>query len=164
MKNTEEKEKPSPKNTTKESKHTAPKDKPKKGKEKLKKVFNRVSDFKYKKELLGDTIEWIGKVFREIMPSKLSLSLEIGRDDPADTGHLMGILATLYPFYYPVINIRGNYEKECFYGILEANGDFTLGKVLYDFIRYIRKVSVRQMIKFIRQDRREKKYGRKVTN
>lgn len=164
VKQVKEKQRTNVNKTIKPSKHVKDKEKPKKKKTKSKNLLNNILDFKYKRELLEDTIEWIGKVLREIMPSKFFLSLEIGKDDPADTGQLIGMLAVLYPFYYSNINITGNYEKECFYGILKARGGFTLGKILYDFIKYVRKMSVGQMIKFIRQGRREKKHGRKVTN
>lgn len=138
--------------------------KTKKDKINFKKISNQILDFQYKKELLSDTIGWIRNILKEIKPSKLSANLEIGGDDPAATGSLMGILAVLYPFYYSNINIIGNYEKECLYGTLKASGDLTLGRFLYDFIKYIRKKSVKQMIKFIRRDRKENKHGRKTTN
>lgn len=150
--------------SVKKMKETKRKKNNKRPKTKFKDIWKQIIDFQYKKELLVDTILWIKKVFKEIMPSKLYIELEIGEDDPADTGELIGKLAILYPFYYSIFNIRGNYEKKCFYGILDASGDITLGKVLYDFIQYIRTQSVKQMIGFIRKNRREKKDGRKVTN
>jgi len=138
--------------------------KSKKQKSKLKDIFKQITSFNYKKELLEDTLLWIKKILKEIMPSKLYVDLEIGKDDPADTGELIGKLAILYPFYYSIATIKGNYDKKCFYAILDASGDIYLGKVLYDFIQYIRTQSVKQMMKFIKENRREKKDGRKVTN
>lgn len=133
-------------------------------KEKSKNILKQVKNFHYKKELLEDTMIWIKKILEEIKPSKLYVDLEIGKDDPADTGKLIAKLSILYPFFHSIINIKGNYEKECFYAILETSGDITLGKFAYDFIQYIRTESVRQMIKFIKENRREKKDGRKITN
>lgn len=152
------------KKETKKQKKIKRQRKTKKNKISFKKISNQILDFQYKKELLSDTIGWIRDILKEIKPSKLSANLEIGRDDPAATGSLMGMLATLYPFYYANINIIGNYEKECLYGTLKASGDLTLGRFLYDFIKYIRKTSVKQMIKFIWRDRKENKHGRKTTN
>ena len=91
------------------------------------------------------------------------MEVEIGKEDPADTGQLIAMLSALYPLYYSFASIVGNYEKECFYGKLEANGSFTLGRLIYEIIRYIRTTSVKQLIKFIRKDRKGNKDGRKVT-
>jgi len=131
---------------------------------KIQDMLKQITDFEYKKELLVDTIVWIKNFFKEILPYKLYMELEIGKEDPADTGELMGKLAVLYPFYHSIINFKGNYEKKCFYGVLDASGKFSLGKILCDFIQYIRTKSVKQMIKFTKENRREKKHGRKVTN
>lgn len=136
----------------------------KKQKSKLKDIFKLIKTFNHKKELLEDTFLWIKRILKEIIPSKLYVDLEIGKEDPADTGELLGKLAILYPFYYSFVKIKGNYEKKCFYAILDASGDICLGKLLYDFIQYIRTQSVKQMIKFIKENRKEKKDGRKVAN
>ncbi|HHX60288.1 MAG TPA: DUF2953 domain-containing protein [Epulopiscium sp.] len=148
------------------STRTKTKTKIKKSKEKkgsLKETIAQIQSFGYKRELIADTISWGGKLLKSISPSTLHMEIEIGKEDPADTGQLIAAVSALYPLYYTFMSIVGNYEKECFYGKLETNGDITLGRFIYDLIKYIRMESVKQFIKFARENRKGKKHGRKAT-
>lgn len=128
----------------------------------FKDVINQIQAYTYKKELLTDTISWVGKILKRIRPSTLYMEIEIGKEDPADTGQLIGMISALYPLYYSFATIIGNYEKECFYGKINAKGHITLGQIVYDLIKYIRTKSVKQLIKFIKKDRKGKKDERKI--
>ena len=129
----------------------------------IKEMMNQIQAFDYKRDLLSDTIGWIGDLFKSIGPEYFYIYLEIGREDPADTGQLMALLSALYPYYYPAINIVGNYEKECLYGKLDISGDAVIGRLIYDFIKYIRTPSMKELIKIIRESRKGKGNGRKTS-
>ncbi len=129
----------------------------------IKELIGQIQLFRHKKELFADTISWIGNLLKNLVPSTLYMEIEIGREDPADTGQLIATVSALYPLYYSFANIVGNYEKECFYAKIELNGDITLGRCIYDLIKYIRTSSVKALIKFTRENRKGKKDGRKVT-
>lgn len=139
------------------------KTKKKNNKSGFKEALTKIQSFLYKKELAADTVTLIKKLVKYLWPSRVKIELEIGMDDPADTGQLIAALSALYPIYYSFASIVGNYEKECFYGKIDASGSFTLGRLVYEILKYIRKASVKQLIKFIRKDRKGKDNGRKVT-
>lgn len=126
---------------------------------KNKSIIKKVVSFKYKREFIVDTLHFMIKILKHILPSDLDLQLEIGKEDPAETGKLMGVISMCYPLYYPFMNIRGNYEKECFYGTIQADGSIILGKLLYEIIKYIRLQSVKQLFKSIKTSRKDNKYG-----
>lgn len=117
----------------------------------LKDKLMTIQSFTYKKDLLADSTVWIKDILRRIWPDYLDIYLEVGREEPGQTGALMAVVWALYPLYYPYATIRGNYEKECICGKIDANGSITVGWLVYDFIKYIRKTSVKQLIKFIRK-------------
>lgn len=134
----------------------------KKEKDTLKERINKIQSFTYKKELVADTFVLIKKLLKHLLPSTLYTEIEIGKEDPADTGQLIAKLSAFYPIYYSFASFVGNYEKECFYVKLDASGDIIIGKLVYETIKYIRKTSVKQVIKFIRKDRKGKNHGRKT--
>lgn len=131
-------------------------------KNKIKNIITQIQSFTYKKELLVDTIKWIRRVFKALSPNNLLVDIEIGREDPAETGWLMAIIWILYPYYYPSVNIVANYDKECFYGEVSTNGTIVLGRLIYDFLKYIRTQSVKELIVTIRRNRKGKVHGRKT--
>ncbi len=145
-----------PKKKNKKQKQT------KKEKKDFKDTMRQVQSFTYKKELLTDTFVLIKRLLKDILPSRLYMEVEIGKEDPADTGQLIAKVSAFYPIYYSFASFVGNYEKECFYVKLDASGHIILGKLVYEIIRYIRKTSVKQFIKFIRKDRKGKNHGRKT--
>lgn len=160
------KTKDSQKETTSKDKKDKKEKKSKKAKKKktgLKDIIAQIQSYKHKKELIADTIKWIGMIFKRLWPKTIQMEIEIGKEDPAETGQLIGMLSALIPLYYSFASIVGNYEKECFYGKLEAKGDIGLGKFVYDFTKYIRTTSVKELIKLIRKNRKGKENGRKVT-
>ena len=126
---------------------------------KNKSIIKKIVSFQYKREFIVDTFHFFIKIIQEMVPSTLDLQLEIGKENPAETGRLMGVISMCYPLYYPFMSIRGNYEKECFYGIIKADGSIVLGKFLYEFIKYIRLESVKQLFKSIKTSRKDNKYG-----
>lgn len=144
------------KENIKKSNKTTKSKKSKKKKGGLKEIIAQIQSFYYKKQLLADTINWIGKVFKRIWPSAIYMEIEVGKEDPADTGQLIALLSAFYPLHYSFASIIGNYEKECFYAKIDAKGDIVLGKLVYDFIKYIRTTSAKQLIKFIRKIRKGK--------
>ena len=128
----------------------------------IKKLIKQIKSYSYKKDLLVDTIVWIKNFIKRIAPKNLKIYLEIGREDPADTGYIMAILSVLYPLYYSFANIAGNYEKECLYVKIGADGKIALWQLIYSIIQYIRLESVKELIKTVRTNRREKDNGRKA--
>lgn len=147
----------------KKNKKSKKEKKQKEEKDSFKEKFDKLQSFTYKRELFEDTLVLIKRLLKRILPSTLYLEVEIGKEDPADTGLLIAKVAAFYPLYYSFATISGNYEKECFYVKLDASGYITLGKLIYEIIKYIRKTSVKQLIKFIRKDRKGKNHGREVT-
>lgn len=117
----------------------------------IKDKIMKIQSFNYKKELLTDTISWIKDILKRIGPQHLDIYIEVGRQEPGQTGSIMAIVWAFYPLYYPFATIIGNYEKECLCGKIDANGSVTVGWLVYDAIKYIRKTSVKELIKFIRK-------------
>ncbi|NLI90405.1 MAG: DUF2953 domain-containing protein [Epulopiscium sp.] len=128
----------------------------------IKKLIKQIRSYSYKKDLLADTMVWIKDFIKRIAPNNLKIYLEIGKEDPADTGYIMATLSALYPLYYSFANIVGNYEKECLYVKIEADGKIALWQLIYSIIEYIRLESVKDLIKTVRTSRREKDNGRKT--
>ncbi len=121
-----------------------------------KSMISQINSFAYKKELVVDTLELVRSILKNIRPSSIYAEVEIGKDDPADTGQLLAIISALYPLYYSFANIAGNYEKECFYVKIEASGKISVRKFVYDFIKYIRIKSVKELMKFTKGKRKGK--------
>lgn len=120
----------------------------------FKETITKIRVFEYKAELIIDTFHLLKRIWKASMPSKLQIYIEVGKEDPADTGQLIGFLSTLIPLYYPVINIVGNYEKECFYGKIEADGSIYIGQLVYHMIQYVRTASVKELIRMMRKKER----------
>lgn len=129
----------------------------------LKDIFQEILSFKYKIRLLEDTISWIANLLKRLGPSTLYLDLEIGREDPSATGKLIGAIYMFYPLYYSFANIKGNYEKECLYGTIKGRGKFSLGRMMYEFIKYLRLKSVKELLKLIKDSRKDKRDGNKIS-
>ncbi|MFV0503968.1 MAG: DUF2953 domain-containing protein [Lachnospirales bacterium] len=124
------------------------KDKNKKPKEKKKKKKKQVQSKKVKKKkkkknpvsyLLKDKY-FIKKVFttvknllNRILPNYLYINGELGLDNPATTGQIVGAVWAYNGAKNKNIYLKGNFEEKVAKGEININGNFTLWQLLKEF-------------------------------
>lgn len=116
---------------------------------------NRKLFLKAIKQLFKDL--WYG-----IRPDYLNFELTIGRENPADTGELLALLAFLFPFYCRYGNVIGNFNEETLSGRVDLDGKFNLWRLIKPFLKLILNKSVRNYIHLILSIRKEEYNGNKT--
>ena len=94
--------------------------------------------------LIGKQLKKLG---RHLKPTKFLLEGELGFDDPAKTGKIMGLLYSLYPILGEHVRIDGNYEEPAVRLRLEMKGRFRLGIIAEVGIRLLLDKDLRRWIK-----------------
>lgn len=108
----------------------------------------------------------IKQLFKELWegmrPDYLSFELTIGRENPADTGELLALIAFLFPFYSRYGNVTGNFNEEMLSGRVDLSGKFNLWRLIKPFLKLILNKSVRNYIHLILNIRKEEYNGNKT--
>lgn len=75
--------------------------------------------------LVQDFVKMIGDILRKIHINHLSLRVEFGFDDPADTGHAFGLMTPLVygssALARSTVLLQPNFERRCFSGELDTS-------------------------------------------
>lgn len=116
--------------------------KPKKPKtEKNKKSHKTRGSFNNGPALVQDFIRAIAEILRKIHVEHLSLNIKFGLGDPAETGHLYGLLTPLVygtnGFARSSIHLQPNFEQRCLSGDLDAQLRFIPGSLAFPVIGFV---------------------------
>lgn len=85
-------------------------------------------------------------IFRKLKPSKLSVSLRYGFDDPAFTGEILAVFSCIYPFLWGDILVEPDFEESCLEGKAELKGKVQLYGFLLAAWRCYRHETIRKII------------------
>lgn len=102
----------------------------------------------------------IWRIIKTVWPYEWDFEVVIGEEDPADTGELIAKLTMLYPLYYKHGIVKGEYERACLEGGFLVKGKFTIGRILLIILQCALSQSVRSLIKFIIELRKEEHNGK----
>ncbi|MBO6137735.1 MAG: DUF2953 domain-containing protein [Lachnospiraceae bacterium] len=123
--------------------------------DKIKAAFGKVS---YYKELLGleasrEAIrygwKWLKYLLWHARPRRLNGYLKLGREDPADTGELLGLICTLKPVYGRNFTVVPDFERDVLEGSFYMKGFLQLYVVAVvlakyyfnkNFMRFVRRL------------------------
>jgi len=136
---------------TKKTKKPKKDKKPKKETNLIEKI-NKIRDFSYIDNVIENLKIFLKKLLKHILPRKVSVVGQIGRENPDQTGQIFGILGIINGFSGEniKINIKGNFEKEILEGKLYAEGKIRICYLLYISVILLIKKSTRRFIKFIK--------------
>lgn len=97
------------------------------------------------------------KVFKSILPSKWSITGELGFSDPSTTGEILGVLGILYPYTGKHILITPDFEEEKrrLQGV--AKGKIKLSTLLYQILTLILNKYCFRFLKLIFSEMEENK-------
>ena len=87
------------------------------------------------------------RTLRHLRPTKLDIRLEFGFDDPASTGHTLGLLSLLYPVYTDHIRLYPDFENKVFKGECTARGRLRASVFLFVVCQLIFDKDVRRILK-----------------
>ncbi|MDE6313547.1 MAG: DUF2953 domain-containing protein [Lachnospiraceae bacterium] len=118
----------------------------------MKKLLENVKEFRdfISSQETRDALKFLNEqrkyIFRHLKPSKVSISLRYGFEDPALTGEVLAAYSCIYPFLWGDILVEPDFEQVC----LDGNGELK-GKVrLYGFLltgwRCYRHETIRKII------------------
>lgn len=134
-----------------------------KEKKKVSQEKRGLKDYFFFKDIGYDVVKEIFKllkcILKVIAPSRWDFQLIVGKGDPAETGECIAKLIMLYPLYYKHGIIQGDYERECLEGGFWMEGRFRIGQLLFCFISFLTKSSVRKIIKIFLDHKEEDKHG-----
>lgn len=141
-----------PKKPKKPKKDKKPK-KPKKEINIMKKI-NEIRNLSYIDDIIKDVKTFLKKLFKHILPRKLSVVGQLGRENPDQTGQIFGILGIINGFSGKniKIKIKGNFEKEILEGKLYTEGKIRICYLVYISVILLIKKSTRRFIKFIKAE------------
>lgn len=132
----EEFEKPiKDKKDIKQQKNKKRKDKPKKG---FKDFIAQLKEWQIK-ILVEETLKLIKILFVAIGIKEFSLKGEIGFENPAITGQVIGVYAAVFGMLGLPMKVKGNFEKEIIHVDVDIIGKTTLWKIGKPLVEYIRK-------------------------
>lgn len=94
--------------------------------------------------LVGKQLKRIG---RHLKPTRFLVEGELGFDDPARTGKIMGTLYSFYPVFRDHIRIQGNYEEPVMKFRLEMKGRIRLGLFVGVALRLLMDKNLRHWMK-----------------
>ena len=84
-----------------------------------------------------DVKAYLKKLFSIIKPDKLEGYLHFGTEDPAVTGQMLGVIATIYPLYQGFLTINPDFTEKCLDGTLRGKGKIFLFSLVKLGIRVI---------------------------
>jgi len=87
------------------------------------------------------------KLLKHIMPRKFEGSLELGLSDPAATGYVFALLATLYGPAMDAVDLTPNFKEMKIEGYMKFKGHILLGVIVYHALALYLKKKVRLFIK-----------------
>ena len=91
----------------------------------------------------------LGKMITAILPRKWCVTGEVGFEDPATTGYLMGALGSLYPITKGRIQIVPNFENVVLNLEVALKGHIRLGNLVYQIISLLLNKHCFKFIKMI---------------
>ena len=86
-------------------------------------------------------------MIKAVLPRNWYVSGEIGFEDPATTGYMMGILGSLYPVLQSRVQIIPNFENKMIQLETAAKGHIRLGNFFYQIVSLLLN---KQCFKFIK--------------
>ena len=87
------------------------------------------------------------RIGRHLKPTRFLVEGELGFDDPARTGKIMGTLYSFYPVFRDHIRIQGNYEEPVMKFRLEMKGRIRLGLFVGVALRLLMDKNLRHWMK-----------------
>lgn len=106
-----------------------------------------VLNYPNKKEIFDYTMACLKKLLTALKPKKLDVRAEIGFDDPAMTGYIIGLMYAIKPISFIKIDIIGDFEKAVMKFTVSAKGKVKLWSLLYPLVRYALKKPIWEIIK-----------------
>ena len=91
----------------------------------------------YTKKVLKDGKVLLKKMWKHVRPRKLQGSIHFGLEDPATTGHLLGVVGMLYPVYRNHFVIAPDFEQQIFEGKIYAKGRVQIGRMTFLLLRFM---------------------------
>lgn len=98
----------------------------------LKKVQNkkeallRVYHSKRFEQVKLDLKQYVGELFHILKPDRLEGHVRFGLEDPANTGHVLGVMAMLLPLYQGFLTVEPDFTQQIIKGYLKGNGKIRL--------------------------------------
>jgi hypothetical protein len=130
--------------------------------ERIKKIFESISNIKNKLVLIIDfiqvesnkeafkiTFQSIKKIIKHVLPKELKSELRFGTGDPCSTGQALGALGIVYSFYGDKVQITPDFENKVLEGKHDARGRIRLVTILIIVIKLILDKRFKQLTKNI---------------
>ena len=81
--------------------------------------------------------ELLSELWRKIRPKKCCITANIGFEDPALTGKMLGGLGVLLPFYGDTIHVKPDFEEIIYDGTIDIKGSFCIFPLAVVFIKLV---------------------------
>lgn len=93
----------------------------------------------------------LAKLFKHLKPKKFQIWLQVGMDDPATTGMIMGIWGMLYPIIGGTIHINPEFEKQVLEGRFLLKGRIRVFSVLITALQFYRDKDLKKLIFLVKK-------------
>lgn len=121
----------------------------------IKKLIN-LWNYPDRKEIVSSLIKLTKRSLKILFPQKLNIDAEIGCDNPAVTGYVLALSSILVLYFGNNISVYGNFEKSVLNGEFQAEGKFSLFKIVWALLAFIITKPIRKIIwNYLRNRRKE---------
>lgn len=103
------------------------------------------------KGMIKFVLKMIGKMFKSILPRRMSGYVNFGTDDPAMTGYIVGAVSVFYPVYQDNFVMTPDFEGSRLEGHVEGKGRIIIGVLVFYALRILIDRRVRRLIKEVRK-------------
>lgn len=86
------------------------------------------------------------KIVKALLPKKVRISIEMGLDDPASTGYVLGLLSMFYAVLGQSLTINPNFEKKVFTGEFRVKGRIWTFIILFHALKIYFDKRVKRLI------------------
>ncbi len=100
-----------------------------------------------KKRLISACVTFLKRVLRHVMPEDFVAEGELGMEDPALTGYLIGAVAVLKGAVFHSIYIKANFHEQVLRGKVIMRGKIRLVSLFYAAVRLALERPVRKIIR-----------------
>lgn len=127
--------------------------------DKIKAAFKKVQYYKElfeleaSKEAIAFAWKWLKYLLWHIRPRRLQGYLKLGREDPADTGELLGLACALIPVYGRHFVMEPDFDREVLEGDFYMKGYIQLYVVARVLCKYYFNKNLRRFIKRLKRGR-----------
>ncbi len=92
------------------------------------------------------------KLFRHILPRKLTASLTLGTGDPASTANLLALHGMFYPLVGETVHITPDFHRACLAGTFSAKGRVRLCVPIYHLLAVILDKKTWRLIRQLKKE------------